>query len=233
MNKVIKDIIHSLEEMKDPERIKFAEKSYPTKMKVIGVIVPNEKLILKELKTQTKSFSGREKLELAKELVNADIFECQHIAFEYIGKDKKALKEITEADINDFYRNLDNWVSVDCFSAYLLGYAWREQIVTTEKVKSYFDSDDFWIRRIPIVATVSLNQKARGGTGDAKRTLEICQMAVDDHADMINKALSWSLRELAKIEKDPVIEFVQKNEDRLHPRVLREVKNKLEKGTKN
>jgi len=233
MKTIINDIIASLNDMKDVDRIEFAKKSYPTVMKVIGVTVPNEKLILNELKAQTKLFSGREKLEIAKELVNTNVFECQHIAFEYIGKDKKALKELTEKDIDEFYVNLDNWVSVDCYSAYLVGYAWRENQITTEKVKSYFKSNDFWIRRIPIVATVSLNQKARGGTGDAKRTLEICKLAVNDHVDMINKALSWALRELAKIEKEPVIEFIEKHKNELHSRVLREVKNKLETGTKN
>lgn len=233
MKKIVDDIISSLEGFKDADRIEFAKKSYPTKVKVIGVIVPNEKIILKELKTQTKNFSGREKLELAKELMKTDIFECQHIAFEYVGKDKKALSELTELDINDFDRNLDNWVLVDCFSAYLVGYAWRENKITTGKVKSYFNSNDFWRRRIPIVATVSLNQKARGGTGDAKRTLEICELAIDDHEDMINKALSWALRELAKVDKEPVIKFIKKFEKKLNPRVLREVRNKLETGTKN
>lgn len=233
MKTIVNDIIASLTSLIDVDRIEFAKKSYPTAMKVLGVTVPNEKVILKELKTQTIFFSGREKLELAKELVNTNIFECQHIAFEYIGKDKKALNELTEKDIDEFYVNLDNWVSVDCFSAYLVGYAWRENKITTDKIKTYFKSDDFWIRRIPIVATVSLNQKARGGTGDAKRTLEICKLAVNDHMDMINKALSWALRELAKIEKEPVIEFIKKYKNELHSRVLREVKNKLETGTKN
>ena len=161
---------------------------------------------------------------MAKKLADTNIFECQHIAFEFIGKDKKALKALTEKDIDDFDKNLDNWVSVDCFSAYLVGYAWREQIISTKKVKSYYDSTDFWRRRIAIVATVSLNQKARGGTGDTKRTLEICSLAIDDHQDMINKALSWALRELAKIDKNPVIEFIDKHEEKLHPRVLREVR---------
>ena len=93
-------------------------------------------------------------------------------------------------------------------------------------------SDDFWIRRIAIVATVSLNQKARGGKGDVKRTLEICKIAVADHEDMINKALSWALRELTKIDKEPVKEFIEKYKDELHPRVIREVNNKLKTGTK-
>lgn len=230
---IVKDIISSLEDMKDANRIEFAKTSYPTSMQVIGVTVPNEKLILKELKKQTKAFLGREKLDLAKELVNTNIFECQHIAYEFIGKDKKALKELNEKDIDEFHVNLDNWVSVDCYSAYIVGYAWRENIISTQKVKSFYNSTDFWIRRISIVATVSLNQKARGGVGDAARTLKICELAVNDHEDMINKALSWALRELAKVDKEPVFEFLKQHKDVMHSRVLREVKNKLEKGTKN
>lgn len=232
MKEIIKGIISSLESFRDEHRIEFAKTSYPTAMKVIGVTNPNSKIILKELKVITKSFSGREKLELAKELVQTNIFECQHIAFEYIGKDKSALKELTSEDIDDFCINLDNWISVDSFSAYLLGYAWRENKIPTAKVKSFYQSKDFWMRRVAIVATVALNQKARGGTGDAKRTLEICKLAVEDHHDMINKALSWALRELAKIEKEPVVEFVKRNENKLHPRVVREVKRKLETGRK-
>jgi 3-methyladenine DNA glycosylase AlkD len=82
------------------------------------------------------------------------------------------------------------------------------------------------------VATVALNQKARGGTGDSKQTLEICALAVDDHQEMINKALSWALRELAKVERDPVIEFIEKYRERLNKKVLREVTHKIETGTK-
>lgn len=233
MKTIVKNIISSLENLKDENRIIFAKKSYPTAMKVIGVTVPNEKEILKELKTQTKLFTGREKLELAKELVETNVFECQHIAYEFIGNDKNALNELTENDINDFGKNLDNWVSVDCYSAYLVGYAWRENKISDKKIHAYLKSDNFWIRRIPLVATVSLNQKARGGTGDTKRTLEVCLKAINDHNDMINKALSWALRELAKIHKEPVIKFIEEYKDSLHPRVLREVNNKIKTGTKN
>ena len=233
MQELVNDIIASLENFIDEDRILFARKSYPTSMKVLGVIVPNEKLILKTLKAQTKKFSGREKIELAKALVNTNIFECQHIAFEYVGKDKRALAVLTEKDIDDFDKNLDNWVSVDCFSAYLLGYAWRVNKIKTDKVLSYFTSENYWRRRIPVVATVSLNQKARGGNGDAKRTIEICSLVVHDHEDMIVKALSWALRELAKVDPDPVAAFIEQHREQLHSRVLREVRNKLSKGTKN
>jgi len=232
MNTTVKDVISSLKQLTDPKRIAFAATSYPTKMEVLGVVSANEKLVLAELKKQLKHSTGRERINLALDLAKTNIFECQHIAFEFIGRDKKSLEALTANDIDNFFFNLDNWVSVDCYGAYLVGYAWRVGIIDTAKVKSFYASDDFWIRRIALVATVSLNQKARGGTGDAKRTLEICKLAINDHANMINKALSWALRELAKIEKVSVVDFIEKHQDRLHSRVLKEVRYKLETGRK-
>lgn len=233
MENLIKDIKQSLEEFAEEKRIEFAKKSYPTKMHVIGVTVPNLKIVLKELKKQTKTFNSKDKLDLIKRLVDQDIFELQQIAFEYLQSQKNLYKSLTEEYIESIEKNLDNWVSVDYFGAIVVGCAWRENFVSIEKVKNYLKSDNYWIRRIAIVATVSLNQKARGGFGDSKRTLEICRLVVDDHEEMIIKALSWALRELVKIEKEPVIKFVNEFENRLHKKVLREVKNKLETGLKN
>jgi 3-methyladenine DNA glycosylase AlkD len=233
MENLIKDIKQSLEEFAEEKRIEFAKKSYPTKMHVIGVTVPNLKIVLKELKKQTKTFNSKDKLDLIKRLVDQDIFELQQIAFEYLQSQKNLYKSLTEEYIESIEKNLDNWVSVDYFGAIVVGCAWRENFVSIEKIKNYLKSDNYWIRRIAIVATVSLNQKARGGLGDSKRTLEICRLVVDDHEEMIIKALSWALRELAKIDKEPVIKFVNEFENRLHKKVLREVKNKVETGLKN
>jgi 3-methyladenine DNA glycosylase AlkD len=230
---IIKDIRESLEEFADPKRIEFAEKSHPTKMHLIGVTVPNLKIVLRELKKHTKDYTCKEKSELVKQLIDEDTFELQQIAFEYLLSEKKLQESLTAEFIDSIEKNLDNWLSVDYFGAIVVGNAWRENLISTEKVKKYLDSSDFWIRRIAVVATVSLNQKARGGSGDSNRTLEICELVVDDHEEMIIKALSWSLRELAKVEKEPVAEFINKYKDRLHKKVVREVSNKLELGTKN
>ncbi|MFA6403277.1 MAG: DNA alkylation repair protein [Salinivirgaceae bacterium] len=233
MKDLINDIRESLEVFADVKRIEFAQISYPTKMHVIGVTVPNLKIALKELSKQTKPFKNQEKLDLIKQLINEDVFELQQIAFEYLQTEKNLYKWLTEEYIESIEKNLDNWLSVDYFGAIVVGCAWRENLISTKKVKHYLSSDNFWIRRIAIVATVSLNQKARGGHGDSKRTLEICRLVVDDHQEMIVKALSWALRELAKIDKEPVIEFISEYKDRLHKKVLREVNNKLETGLKN
>jgi len=233
MENLINGIRLSLEEFADEKRIRFAQKSYPTKMHIIGVTVPNLKIVLKALKKQTNAFETKEKLELIKRLIDKDVFELQQIAFEYLQSQKNLYKSLTEEYIESIEKNLDNWISVDYFGAIVVGCAWRENFISAEKVKNYLSSDNFWIRRIAVVATVSLNQKAKGGFGDSKRTLEICKLVVDDHQEMIIKALSWSLRELAKIDKEPVIKFVNEFENRLHKKILREVKNKLETGLKN
>lgn len=70
------------------------------------------------------------------------------------------------------------------------------------------------------------------GKGDAARTLAICELFIDDRADLHVKALSWALRELGLRDPDAVTEFLVLHEERLAPRVLREVRNKLTTGHK-
>jgi len=50
---------------------------------------------------------------------------------------------------------------------------------------------------------------------------------------MIVKALSWALCELTKCEKDEVQHFIDRYDEVLHKKVLREVANKLVFGKKN
>lgn len=62
---------------------------------------------------------------------------------------------------------------------------------------------DRWVwRRAVSVSTVPLNMKSRGGIGDPQRTLAVCDLLIADRDDMVVKALSWALRELA--EREPV-----------------------------
>jgi len=89
-----------------------------------------------------------------------------------------------------------------------------------------------WWRRAALVSTVPLNRVA-GTTGDPARTLRICSMLIADRADMVVKAMSWALRELAKRNAAAVRQFVEQHEQVLASRVIREVRNKLSTGLKN
>jgi 3-methyladenine DNA glycosylase AlkD len=233
MENIVEDLINSIKSNQNLQRKELSKSYFPTSMEVIGLIAEHEKLIVKELILSTKSLNSKEKIKLAIDLVNTNIFDCQHIAYNLLHKDKKALTAMSIEDIQKLGKNLDNWVSVDTFSVYIYGVAWRIGIINDEQVKKLLESDNFWQRRVAVVSTVALNQESQGGTGDAGRTLEICKLVVDDHHQMVVKALSWALRELSKREPDLVEDFVEKYRNRLHSKALREVEHKIKFGTKN
>jgi 3-methyladenine DNA glycosylase AlkD len=105
--------------------------------------------------------------------------------------------------------------------------------LTLDDLRRWAAADDRWWRRAALVSTVPLNNSARGGQGDAKRTLAVCDYLRSDRDDMVVKAMSWALRELAKKEPRRVAAYLHKHRDELAPRVLREVSNKLHTGLKN
>jgi 3-methyladenine DNA glycosylase AlkD len=115
----------------------------------------------------------------------------------------------------------------------LAGPAWREGQIADRVVHRWAASPDRWWRRTALVCTVALNNKARGGAGDGPRTVDVCQLLVADRDDMVVKALSWALRELAKRDALTARPFVDQHEKDLAARVLREVGNKMRTGLKN
>jgi 3-methyladenine DNA glycosylase AlkD len=154
-------------------------------------------------------------------------------AYELVQHHKQAIQRLDEKMIEQLGRGINSWSAVDCFACYLAGLAWREKRIDDAVVKRWTRSRDRWWRRSALVSTVPLNNKARGGKGDTAPTLEICRMLMTDRDDMVVKALSWALRELAKRDPKSVQEFLHDHKDVLASRVFREVSNKLTTGLKN
>ena len=148
-------------------------------------------------------------------------------------KNKKALNQLNLNDLEYLGKNMDNWATTDTFSVLISGWAWRNHQIQDNDILSWLNSDNRWWRRAAVVSTVPLNLRSRGGTGDTKRTLMICEKVINDRDDMIVKALSWALRELSKSDKKAVEEFMKNYDEKLAGRVRREVYTKLETGRKN
>jgi len=229
---LIQEIETRLDELSDPERLEWAVTNYPTSMRLKGVTVPNIRPIVNDLKVRFKKSPPEEVIEFAKQLNATRILEAQQIAFEMLDKHKTARQSLTLDDLLEFGEGIDNWVSVDTFAGLLAGPAWREGQIPDQVVEGWATSEDRWWRRAAVVSTVALNQKARGGSGDPERTLKICSLVADESDEMVAKALSWALRELAKRDAEPVIAFVNQHESTLPKRVVREVRRKIETGRK-
>lgn len=143
-----------------------------------------------------------------------------------------AIGRVSSADVEKWATGLDDWGSIDMYGVTVAGVAWREGRVSDRQVMRWARSPDRWRRRLALVATVPLNSRARGGQGDATRTLRVCEALVDDRDDMVVKALSWALRELSKRDKVSVATFMRKEKQRLASRVRREVTAKMATGRK-
>lgn len=231
--KMITTIISDLKKHADPVRKEAAKTMFPTSMQYLGVRTPEFRELLKVWWIDIKTWTPEKLIDFAKELVATQIFECNSLAYELLWKNKNALRLLKLNDLEELGKNMDNWATTDSFSIMLSGWAWRENQISDSDIINWLKSDNRWWRRTAVVSTVSLNLKSRGGTGDVKRTLLICEKVVDDRDDMIVKALSWALRELSKSDKPAVENFMKKYDSRLAGRVRREVYSKLETGRKN
>jgi 3-methyladenine DNA glycosylase AlkD len=172
-------------------------------------------------------------LDLALLLLNQGGIEYRFIAYELVCHHRPALESLGAKELEQLGRGLDSWGAVDMFACYLSGPAWRERQVPDSLIHRWARSQDRWWRRAALVSTVPLNNKARGGTGDSSRTLDVCRRLANDRDDMVVKALSWALRELAKRDPKSVGAFLETHKEVLAARVTREAQNKLSTGLKN
>lgn len=192
---------------------------------------PNERAIRHKYSRMLKQASPEFVLNLARELV--ENYGYRGLPYELIRSHRAAFQSIGEAELEEFGRGISSWWSVDSFARTLAGPAWLRGQVSDGLIHKWAHSEDRWWRRAALVSTVALNMRSRGGTGDVPRTLEVCRLLVDDHDDMLVKAMSWALRELVVHDPDAVSEFLSENEDVLAARVKREARNKLTTGLKN
>jgi 3-methyladenine DNA glycosylase AlkD len=172
-------------------------------------------------------------LDLAFRLLQRPDFSYRFLAYEFVHFHRATLQSLRAADVVRLGQGLDSWYAVDTFAPYIAGPAWREGQVPDSLIHEWASSPDRWWRRAALVCTVALNNKARGGRGDSARTLAVCRLLVADRDDMVVKAMSWALRELAKHDAVAVETFLVEYDAKVAPRVRREVANKLSTGLKN
>lgn len=160
----------------------------------------------------------------------ADVI-CRFVAYEIVQHHKAAFSSLTPEELLKLGRGIDNWAAVDCFACCLSGPAWRDGRLSSAVILRWTKSDDRWWRRAALVSTVALSR--RGETEDVRRVIEICTPAVSDRDDMVVKALSWALRELAKKHPGEAERFLARHKGSAAARVIREVQNKIATGLKN
>ena len=184
-----------------------------------------------------RTFSARLKHEAARDVLAVALAlrdtPLRWVGYEIVRHHRAALSSLTLRDVEALGEGFSSWDQVDTFGIYIAGRAWLNEQISDAAVTRWAKRADLWWRRAALVATVVLNSKSHGGKSDARRTLLIARLLVDDREDMVVKALSWALRALAPWDPNVVRRFMQDNDARLAARVKREVRTKLETGRKN
>lgn len=163
-------------------------------------------------------------------LADALIFEhgLRWIGYEIIAAHRGAFDALREPDLETMAEGLASWDAVDAYGMILAGPAWRAGRIGDGLVGRWAASPDRWMRRLSLVAAV-----APARAGESRRVLAICERHVGDRDDMVEKALSWALRELSKADRPAVEAFLARHEAGLGARVKREVRHKLATGLKS
>jgi 3-methyladenine DNA glycosylase AlkD len=169
-------------------------------------------------------------VELALLLVDEETDLFRFVAYEIVKHHKVTFASLSADDLLKLGQGLNSWSSVDCFGLYLSGPMWMQKRLSDNTVISWARSQDRWWRRAALVTTVTLSRS--GDASDIQRVLRICTLVAGDRDDMVVKALSWALRELAKKHPEEARGFVAEHKKVLPSRVIREVQNKLTTGLK-
>lgn len=205
----------------------------PSAQKDFGVYSADLRGVVKTYKTRLRDEPAEIVLTVANELIDQNITESRQVAYELIAAHKAARESLSEERIEHLGRRLDNWCCVDNFCSCIAGPAWREARIDDSKVKDWSRSEDMWWRRVAVVCTVALNTKSRGGKGDPARTFTVCEQVLADPELMVQKAISWALREVVSWDRDAVVGFITQHEANISALVKREVRKKLDTGKKN
>jgi 3-methyladenine DNA glycosylase AlkD len=169
-------------------------------------------------------------IQLALHLLDDKSDLLRAFTYELVSHHKLTSEQLTLDDLQRLGRGLNSWVSVDCLATYLSGPMWAHGRLSEKTIATWARSPDRWWRRTALVSTVALSR--RGNPGDLRKVTRICALLKADRDDMVVKALSWALREVAKKHPDQAAAFLAAHKDVLAARVTREVNNKLRTGLK-
>lgn len=223
----------TLRTLTDPERRRVTEGYFPTAMEILGVSAPKARPVLRDLVRALASAPPTTVVEVAFALRGSGTHEGRQLAFELLERRTDARDLLRVRDVRALGKGNDNWASVDSFCCSISGPLWREGRLSDRQILSWTRSRDRWWRRSALVSTVPLNMKSRGGSGDAERTLMVCEELATDQDPMVAKGLSWALRTLVSVDRTAVSDFLTRWGTKLPALVRREVRSKLETGKKN
>lgn len=183
---------------------------------IIGIANPQ---IDEFVKAWRAELSLEDRLTLADELWQSDVFEARIAAAKLLVQARIASDEAVWALITTWVPDLDSWAIADQVST-----AAAKRLVALpsrlDEVEAWTHSKHMWSRRAALVATLpwaKLNHLSPAQNKARERVLGWAARYVDDHDWFTQNAVSSWLRDLSKHDADRVRVFLAKHGDRMTP----------------
>ena len=190
---------------------------------------PHLRALRKVWSQALKAETGGHVVAVAEALEAISPQEDKWLAYELVRHHTGAFTEVSQLLVERFAGRAASWYAVDALGTILTGPLWAKGRLPDALFDAWSRSENRWLRRSALVATVGRN--AAGP--DPGRTFPLCLRLADDRDDMVEKAVSWALRYLSQKDREAVVGFMNEHGGRFRARVRREVRNKLSTGRKN
>lgn len=222
---IAKEVINALKTLATEDRRKTNEWFFKTNKGqygygdiFLGVRVPDVRQV-------AKRFSQKITLNDLTELIKSPIHEVRLCALIILVN--KYNKEDSERIYQYYLKHLNsvnNWDLVDTSAPHIVGDYLYNNPEKSKILLEFSHSENLWVRRIGIVSTFAFIKN-----NEFNKTLEIAKLLLNDHHDLIHKAMGWMLREIYKRDEGLIKRFLRQNYAQIPRTTLRYAIERMDK----
>ena len=222
---IAKEVINALKTLATEERRKINEWFFKTNKGqygygdiFLGVRTP-------DIRNVAKRFSQTITLKTLTELIKNPIHEVRLCALIILVN--KYNKEEPDRIYHYYLKHLNsvnNWDLVDTSAPHIVGDYLYNNPEQSKILLDFSHSENLWVRRISIVSTFAFIKN-----NEFNKTLEISKSLLNDHHDLIHKAVGWMLREIYKRDKGLIKRFLRQNYAQIPRTTLRYAIERMDK----
>lgn len=188
----------------------------------VGLPKPLRDSLQKPLFQQHPVRSEEELEELILALWEMHEREFQYAALDLAQKYHKLISEKSFPLIETLIRTKSWWDSVDLLAGNSLGKLLQKHPHLQEKMETWIDDPDRWIRRSALLFQLKYKQRT-----NEERLFRFCKKRMGETEFFIRKAIGWVLREYSKTHPSSVRAFVEEHKTQLSGLSYREASKYL------
>jgi 3-methyladenine DNA glycosylase AlkD len=184
------------------------EKYMRNKFIFFGIKSPLRKKISKPFLINKNLPKNSELKNIIEELWDLNEREYQYFAIELLRKKANELNEFHLKYIEKLIVKKSWWDSIDGLASNIIGVIFKNHCNLRDKYsRKWMDSKNIWLQR-----TIILFQLTYKNNTDSDFLFKNIIELKDSEEFFIQKAIGWSLRQYSKIEKDKVLDFINKTD---------------------